>query len=39
MRTIALVALAFALVAGLSACHRSDPGKLTPEQQQTFKGN
>lgn len=37
MKRIALVAALAALTA-LAACHRPDPGKLTPEQQQVYKG-
>jgi hypothetical protein len=37
MRVMHFIAM-LALIAGLSACHRPDPGKLTPDQQQLYKG-
>lgn len=38
MRKLVLV-LALAAVTALSACHRPDPGQLTPAQKDVFKGS
>lgn len=34
-----LLVAALMAAAALAACHRPDPGKLTPEQQQVYKGS